>query len=249
MHFSRVIILPIAFSAALAEAEPDKLLVGVDAWHPFRFIDNNGVTGIDHELWQQLEGKLNFTVEYIQCPWKRCLEMMKSGQIDAMSGLAWRASRAEYIQYINDAYFKCSTRFYLRKGNEKILKTAEDLNNLNIGMVRGSAYYPDFDDNTSLNKTQMTQESVLLQLLSAHRIDTYIGTDCQADYELAHSRYSKEFIKAPFNPANHTPLYIGFSKQSDWAEKSDRFNQAVNEALDSGFIDQINAKYYGQTNQ
>lgn len=225
-------------------AQPTKMLIGTDAWPPFRFVSEKRISGIDDDLWQKLAQSMDFEIEYIRCPWKRCLDMMRSGQIDAMSGLAWREKRAIYIQYTQPAYFRCSTRYYLRKGEESILKTQQDLNKLNIGMVRGSAYYPSFDNNTELHKTQMAQESVLLQLLAAQRIDTYIGTDCQADYELAHSQWSNAFTKAPYNPKNHTPLYIGLSKNSKWSAELEQLNQNIEKILQQGFQNEIEQKYY-----
>ncbi len=264
--FLRALAILLCFFSLLATAQtqiqtqalsqPKHMLIGVDSWSPFRFVKTKAVgsigekvvSGIDDDLWHALAKKLNFQIRYIHCPWKRCLEMMKSGQIDAMSGLAWRETRAQYIQYTEPSYFQCATRFYLRRGEESILKNAQDLNNLNIGMVRGSAYYPAFDNNDQLHKTEMAQESILLQLLSAQRIDTYIGTDCQADYELAHSQWSNAFIKAPFDPKNHTPLYIGLSKQSSWSQFSQQVNQAIQLILDRGFQQDIQKKYYQDIN-
>lgn len=195
LHLTLSLTIALLFNHQTATAQPKKILIGTDAWPPFRFVTQNNISGIDDDLWQKLSQAMNFKIEYIRCPWKRCLDMMRSGQIDAMSGLAWREARAVYIEYTNPAYYRCSPRFYLRRGEEHILKNQQDLSKLNIGMVRGSAYYPAFDNNDALQKTQMTQEHVLLQLLAAQRIDTYVGTDCQADYELAHSQWKQSFKK------------------------------------------------------
>ena len=243
-HTTLYLTLTLIFCGQPVIAQPKKILVGTDAWPPFRFVSENAISGIDDDLWQKLAQSMGFEIEYIRCPWKRCLDMMRTGQIDAMSGLAWREKRAIYIQYTQPAYFRCSTRYYLRKGEENTLKTQQDLNKLNIGMVRGSAYYPSFDNNTALHKTQMAQESVLLQLLAAQRIDTYIGTDCQADYELAHSQWSNSFTKAPYNPKNHTPLYIGLSKSSKWSTELEQINQNIEKILQQGFQNEIKQKYY-----
>ncbi|WP_084623989.1 substrate-binding periplasmic protein [Oceanospirillum beijerinckii] len=237
-------IVPLLLISSHTNAQPEKILIGTDAWPPFRFVTQNNISGIDDDLWQKLSQAMNFKIEYIRCPWKRCLDMMRSGQIDAMSGLAWREARAVYIEYTNPAYYRCSPRFYLRRGEEHILKNQQDLSRLNIGMVRGSAYYPDFDSNDTLQKTQMTQEHVLLQLLAAQRIDTYIGTDCQADYELTHSQWKQSFIKAPFTPDSHTPLYIGLSKNPAWRSELERLNSNIEKVLQQGFQNEIEQKYY-----
>lgn len=238
---STSLIFLILFSS-LAVSAP--LRIGTDSWPPFREIKNNQVAGIDDDLWQKLSQRLGFEIQYIRCPWKRCLDLMRAGEIDAMSGLAWRKERAEYIRYIEPSYYRCSTRFYIRAGDEARFTSKEQLNSLTIGMVRGSAYYPEFDQDDSLQKTQLPQESVLLPLLASGRIDSYIGTDCQADYELANSPWSQQLVKAPFNPENNTPLYTGLSKKSPWREQHEHFTQAIREILSNGFQDEIQKKYY-----
>lgn len=226
------------------QSKAETLRIGTDSWPPFREIQQNQITGIDNDLWLALSKKMGFEIQYIQCPWKRCLDLMQSGELDAMSGLAWRKERAVYIHYVEPSYYQCSTRFYVRTGNEHRLTSEKQLRELNIGMVRGSAYYPGFDKDNSLQKTQLAQESVLLPLLATGRIDSYIGTDCQADFELANSRWSAQLVKAPFDPKNHTPLFIGFSKSSQWSKKTPEFSRAVQAVLNEGFLSQIQERYY-----
>ncbi|OOV88113.1 substrate-binding periplasmic protein [Oceanospirillum linum] len=242
-HLLHTLLLALLISSA-TKAAAQTLRIGTDNWPPFRHIKEHQVTGIDNDLWQQLSKKLSIKIQYVHCPWKRCLDLMKTGDIDAMSGLAWQQERGEYIHYIKPAYFGCSTRFYVRRGEEKRLQNREQLNHLNIGMVRGSAYYTEFDQNNTLQKTQLTQESVLLPLLASGRIDSYIGTDCQADFELARSSWYQQLVKAPFNPESNTPLYIGLSKKSDWNKNSQSFSEAIQQVLANGFRDAMQQKYY-----
>lgn len=240
-----------ALVCSLAISAPtwaDTLKIGTDRWPPFREIKNNQVFGIDDDLWQALSQQLNITIEYVRCPWKRCLDLMQAGKLDAMSGLAWRADRASYIDYIQPPYFQCSTRFYVRRNEASRLQRAEDLNALTIGMVRGSAYYPAFDNDNSLKKVQLPQEEVLLPMLATGRIDAYIGTDCQADFELANSSWLPQIVKAPFSPGNHTPLYIGISKKSAWQTRSGELAAGLQQIVDQGFQSSVMRHYYQNTN-
>ena len=223
---------------------PTVLRIGTDRWPPFREIRNGIVTGIDDDLWQALSSRLGFDVEYVQCPWKRCLSLMQTGEIDAMSGLAWEHERSRFVRYIKPAYFQCSARFYVRTGEQFRLQEERQLKELSIGMVRGSVYYPRFDLNERLNKIPLTQEAALLPLLAEGRIDTYIGTDCQADFELANSQWYDQLMKAPFNPEHYTPLHLGLSRNSPWHKQADTFSRAVQEILDAGFRQQTLERYY-----
>lgn len=219
------------------------LKVALDAWPPFRIIDEDKVSGIDHQLWLQLSKQLGFKVQYVSCPWKRCLKMMENGQVDAMSGLAWRKERAKYINY-SDSYYQCATRFYVNKGDEQRITSHKDLTPLMIGIVRGSAYYQQFDEDNSLQRHAAAQEAVLPELLIKHRIDTFIGTDCQADYELKLRGLFPIIGKADFQPGNEVKLYVGLSKASSWSTQRARFDLAMEQLRQQQFSQQMKRQYF-----
>lgn len=220
------------------------LHVAFNPWQPFRMLEAGSFAGIDIDLLNQLAQEHQIKIQYVQCPWMRCLLMMQTGELDLISGIAWRPERAEYIQYIQPAFYSCATRFYVRKGDANRLQQESDLEKLRIGMVRGSAYYADFDNNTKLDKYAVTQEATLLPLLAAKRIDAYIGTDCQADYELSLSRWHDDFVKAPFKPKDNTLLFLGLSKQSPWLNEAAALGQSLQQVLNNGFVTQVQQHYY-----
>jgi len=210
-----------------AKAEPTTLTIGVDSWPPFRFVTPDSVSGIDHKLWQKLAKDIGFKINYFRCPWKRCLHLMKTGTIDAMSGLAWRQERAEYINYVSPHYYSCNTRLYLHHGNSRRIVKHRDMHAMTIGMVNGSAYYEEFDEDDLIYKKIVNQEAILPDLLLEGRIEGFIGTDCQADYELATRGLTKQIDKALFKPGNSVKLYIGLSARSQWIARQAEFDQAL----------------------
>lgn len=220
------------------------LRVAFSTWEPFRIATQGEFKGIDIDLLNQLAQMQGLKIQYIQCPWARCLLMMQTGELDLMTGIAWREERAQYIHYLSPPYYHCNTRFYIRNEDKAKLQQSSDLYNLRIGMVRGSAYYFEFDNDTKLNKHIVTQENTLLFLLSAKRIDTYIGTDCQADYELSLSRWHNQFTKAAFEPENSTLLYLGISKKSPFYKQEQLFNQSIEQIINNGFFSKVQQQYY-----
>lgn len=231
------------------DAEQPVLYVAFNPWQPFRMLEAGDFSGIDIDLLNQLAQEHQIKIQYVQCPWMRCLLMMQTGELDLISGIAWRPERAEYIQYIKPAFYSCATRFYVRKGEAHRLQQESDLEKLRVGMVRGSAYYADFDNNTTLNKYAVTQEATLLPLLAAKRIDAYIGTDCQADYELSLSSWHNDFVKAPFQPKDNTLLFLGLSKRSTWLNEATALGQSLQQVLNNGFSTQVQQHYYRQATE
>lgn len=226
---SSILVLVSSFASA------EKLVVGADSWEPFRFIGKDSVTGIDNELLKKLSSHIDIEVEYLKCPWKRCLKMMESGQLDAMTGLAWRKERAEYITYTEPHYYSCTTQLYVKKGYKHKIQKHQDLHNLTVGIVGGSAYYEAFDKDILINKMSMAQESILPDLLLKNRIDSFIGTDCQVDYELAESGLSDQIEKSDFNPGNEVKLYLGLSSKSKWVSRLSDLNKALSRVRDDNF--------------
>lgn len=226
------------FSLSLApntQAELKTFTIGVDSWPPFRFVDQESVSGIDHELWQKLAKHIGFEINYFRCPWKRCLHLMKTGKIDAMSGLAWRQERSEYINYISPHYYSCNTRLYLLHGNSRRIAKHRDMHAMTIGLVNGSAYYEEFDQDDLIYKKTVNQEAILPDLLLEGRIEGFIGTDCQADYELAIRGLTRQIDKALFKPDNSVKLYIGLSARSQWLARQAEFDQALQKIREADF--------------
>jgi len=214
---------------AIDGTEANTLVMGADSWPPFRFIKGDTVSGIDNELMKKIAKKMGFKLRYQLCPWKRCLKMMENGQIDGMSGLAWREERAKYITYTTPSYYQCSTQFYLVHGKTRRISKHRDLHAMTIGMVSGSAYYEAFDKDTAINKKSVTQEAVLPDLLLEGRISAFIGTDCQADYELQLRGLTNQVTKARFKPGNSVDLFFGLSSKSPWVKRKAEFNKALQE--------------------
>lgn len=234
-----VLFLAFLFCLNSLSARADKIVVGADSWPPFRFVTPESVSGIDHELWKKLGERLGFEVEYLRCPWKRCLKMMELGQIDAMSGLAWRAERAKYITYTSPHYYSCSTQIYLPHGKSRRITKHRDMHSMTIGIVGGSAYYEDFDQDSAINKKSVSQEAVLPNLLLEGRIDAFMGTDCQADYELRSRALSYQIDKAVFKPGNKVDLFVGLSSNSHWSDRTADFNRALQQLNEENFAENV----------
>ena len=214
-------------NAGVERSPENTLVIGADSWPPFRFIKGSSVSGIDNELLKRLAKRMGFNVRYQICPWKRCLKMMENGQIDGMSGLAWRKERARYITYTTPSYYQCSTQFYLAYGNARRISKHRDTHTMTIGMVGGSAYYEAFDADKSIDKKSVIQETVLPDLLLEGRIDAFIGTDCQADYELQLRGLTHQITKASFKPGNSVDLFLGLSSKSPWAKRKAEFDKEL----------------------
>jgi len=228
----------------MRSAHADELIVGGDNWPPFRMMSEERNSGIDMDMWQEIGQQLGLTVKFVKCPWGRCLKMMEVGTIDAMSGLAYRKERAEYIEYISTPYYTCSTAFYVKEGEEATVNGYEDLYNFHVGYVLHSAYFMPFDTDEKIQKAGVAKEEQLPKMLVNNHIPVFIGTDCQVDYDLQLNGLGAKISKANYKPENNVELYVGISKKSKFAGRLKVFDQTIIAILVSGFHDRVKQNYY-----
>lgn len=233
-----------ALNAGAEEHARTELSVAVDAWPPFRMLGEHTHAGIDISLWQRLAAELQVELRFVQCPWVRCLKLMEEGLVDAMGGLAYRDERALYMDYVQRPYYRCSTVFYLQRGQGERVKVYDDLYALHIGVVPGSAYFTPFDTDPDLHKIGVSNESQLIEMLGRKRLDAIVGTDCQADYQIAQSPYRGQFEKGQYQPGNQVDLYLAVSKRSPYAQRLDELAGQLDRILDSGGVDAIAQRYF-----
>ncbi|WDP90520.1 MAG: amino acid ABC transporter substrate-binding protein [Desulfobacter sp.] len=228
------------------QSDSREFVIGTDPWPPFTITKNGMFSGIDVDLCREIEKKLpGVSFRFKKIPWVRALHFMEIGKIDAITGLAKRKEREVYILYTAPPYYsKCSSEFYLKKGNGSWIKTYDDLYRYKIGYVVNSAYFSPFDNDEKLNKQGVTHELQLLRMLNSGRLEVIIGTNCQVDHHIKIGGFQGNFEKAAYKPNNTVDLYLGLSKKSDITNLASQLNRVIRELKKEGVIEKIAQKYF-----
>ena len=69
----------------------DTLTVAFAHWPPRKVMDGGPADGIDARLLSVLAKRLGFKVVYVECPWPRCIEMIKRGEADLITSFGKNA--------------------------------------------------------------------------------------------------------------------------------------------------------------
>lgn len=162
-------------------AKPQMLTVAIDSTPPYAFIDKQGrPSGMIVDVMQKLSSRLPFDFEYIECPWARCVKLVENGEIDLLPGITRTHAREQIFFYIEPAFMSHHKinqfRFYSINKNLAITDYV-DLQTLNIGILRGAAYNPEFDDDNTITKTAFVDVQSLFDALHKNRIDAFIYHD------------------------------------------------------------------------
>ena len=225
--------------------QASNLTVLVEHFPPWSVVEPGRVSGINVEIVETIASRLDLTVDYVPCPWKRCLKMMENGSGDAMTSLLKRPEREVYMVYIEPPYKTRSTKaFYVANGKAKLIQKYADLYPLEIGTTSGAKYFEPFDNDPKINKAVVTTDLQNLRKLSLGRLDAFIGTESNIDYLIWKEGFQGTVEKAHFKYDGRVEVYMAISRKSPYAGQVTQFNQAMRQAVEEGTIDAIIRSYF-----
>lgn len=238
----------------LSETTPDhskpRLVMCADHYPPFSVYDTpagpprGSVVDVVRLVTSELGYELTFTPN---TPFRRCLRMLADGQADIMGGLLYKKERAEFMHLFQ--YLNYSTKsFYALKESPLMINEFEDLNGLTIGTTLGHQYWPAFDQaQTVFNRSSAAHVNDNFRRLLAKRIDLVIATERQALFLFAtHPEYHGKFRKMPFSYTGENPVFIGLSKKSVAAKRSEAFHQIAERLRKDHTFEQVSQAFYDE---
>ena len=94
--------------------------------------------------------------------------MVQNGSVDMITSIAQTEERQESMDFLEpptrDHY---AISFYTHVKAKHAISRYEDLDGLDIGVIRSSAYFERFDQDPALHKTFVTQETQLVDMLGS----------------------------------------------------------------------------------
>lgn len=229
-----------AETQALSDAE-----VATDYWPPFVIESQNGtLQGIDIDLLRVIGKRMDLNFSIKRYPWARCLKRIKAGTSDLITGVAKSEERAATMIFTESPYYSCRPAFYSLAGDSVRVGEYNDLKGKRIGYTRNSLYFPQFDNDTELNKYAANNEKQLLNMLIAGRLSLIVGTDCQVDYDIALRGINEKVVKEPFQPEYKVDLYLGISLKSRWRFRIKELNAILREMVENSTVQNISDRYF-----
>jgi polar amino acid transport system substrate-binding protein len=233
-----------ALTSSNSSQPETRITVATDEWPPFRIATKSkAFEGFDIDLLQSIYEITDLTFAVKRYPWARALKQLKQHKVDMMTGLAYTDKRALYINYIPFPYFVCKPAFYMQRSLHKDILSYQDLYQYEIGYVLNSAYFEPFNSDNKIRRDPVSTEIQLLKMAQRGRLDVFIGTDCQVDYEITRQGLWGKLVKATYQPEKSVELYLGVTKQQD-TSLAKKLGNALIELHKSGKLEQIKSKYF-----
>lgn len=249
MHRFKVAVLALflLFPAGQCLAEMEKPVVwGFSDYPPFKYKEAGEYKGIDVLLMNEVASRLGIKIKFSDCPFKRCLELMKSGGVDFMTAIGLREERKAFVEFIFPPYNEKNTKlFYIKKGTSVKIDKYEDVYKYTIGVKNGVSYFPQFDNDPSIKKQTVNEVEINLRKLAQSRIDAAMNTEIQMDYLILKHGFEGEFEKSGFRDDSGRD-FIGISKESPLLKRKVEIETIVADMVKTGRTQAIVTEFFDQ---
>jgi len=232
------------FLLTFASAGSEQITVAYPQWPPYKIVENGAIGGIDALVLDEIARRTGLEFHYVECPWARCLIMLQDGSVDMITTIGQTEERKESMVFLEpptrDSY---PISFYTNVKAKHAVSRYEDLYGLDIGVIRSSAYFERFDQDQKLQKTSVTRETQLLDMLASQRLDVIVGIGANLDYLIHETGRSGVIKKSSFEIEMKDPAYIAISKKSKHQDIVPRLEKALGEMRQANEIEQIERNF------
>jgi polar amino acid transport system substrate-binding protein len=151
------------------------------------------------------------------------------------------------MKFLDTAYLdRLPIAFYTRKGSGIRIERYEDLHNLTspVGVLRGASYFPRFDSDPQIKKTDIATQDQLFPMLMKGNLDVFAGYVPTENYRLVTEGYLGKVEKSPYEYAEPVGVYMAVSRKSSLMKRFDELNVANNRLAAQGIIRRVLQDYY-----
>lgn len=214
------------------------LIVGMEDTNnrPFEYLDEEGnLTGFHVEIVRAVTASLGWTVEFQRYPWKRALQMLANGKLQALTFVAKAPEREGFALFLADNALHVShTTLYIKRERAGEIQYRPPLEAMlrrwQIGMPEGYYFNDEIaqlvKDGAPIAQASVTQTRLFSMLLKG-RYDAIFGSTTAMERTKAESQELEQQIQrldgALFSGKT---MYIAFSRQPDAAALAPRFAAA-----------------------
>ncbi|WP_136805688.1 substrate-binding periplasmic protein [Desulfosediminicola flagellatus] len=244
LAFITLLVANLFFSipSAVSGDDSPRFKVAIAHWPPWKMVAVSGFEGIDIDILAEVGRRANVNWEYIECPWRRCLEMLKTGAVDIITSIGKTEEREAYLEYLGPYYNKEKIVFYRLKGSDVQVSKYNDIYDHTIGLVKGSVYFEQFDNDWKVQREAVTSDFQHLQMLLAKRVDLVISYETIMAYSIANLGWQDKVEKVDFSH-DGIPSYFAISKYSPLLNYSNTLADTIQEMVESGTVEEIKQQF------
>ncbi|AZZ91840.1 transporter substrate-binding domain-containing protein [Hahella sp. KA22] len=214
---------------------------------PYQYQEEDEVQGLVVNIVNEAFRRVGMDTNIRLNAWPRSLEMVRSGQADAIFTAYKTPEREEFLHYSNVVLMPQEIVLFAKKdSNISFNGDLTALANVKIGVVRDISYGSTFDEARKNGMFKQISETTNLEQsvkkLESGRIDLLISNKYTALAMFKNLGFAGQF-KELTPSIQSVPSYIAFSKKKDLAGLRDKFDGALKEMMSDGSYDKYLSAY------
>ena len=244
MLFLAKLIRPLIIVTAILSAKP--ALASAIEGHgrhrpPLIIVVENHISGILVDIADEAARRDGHRIHWREIPFKRSLAALKDGQEVLVPRMSITTERLEYTIFSPSvAQRNKEVRFLHVPGGLPPVRRYEDLKAFRIGILRGSNYFPRFNQDHSLVKILGQDSFQLARMLKMGRIDLLASIDERATLQAMERAGIREWDIVSYSWREELEVHYGMQRNSPL---SPSFFSALEKMSHDGSIPGIYRRY------
>lgn len=212
-----------------------ELRVAFNSNPPRKYMLGANAEGIAANILREFARRYGVSVRFDVCDLEGCIDRLKKGDSDIILEIAKNADRETFLQYLNPAISLSAAKcFYQRRDEAFAISKLPDLKGLNIGVLKGYSYFPEFDQSHAFKKITFSSIDAMVKGLHDRKIDAFIGMEDRTDFILTKTLQLSALKKAKFQIRENILVnFMAMAKTSPFLAEKD----AIEDLLSAMYLD------------
>lgn len=235
-----------------AHAGAAEIRVCADIWMPVNGADDakDDERGYLIEIAEKAWGAAGHTVSYENMPWKRAIEVARAGRCDCLPA-AYRVDAPDFV-FPARAVGRDQPTFYTLSSNKWSYAGISSLSKKQLGVISGYTYEDAafntyvasaLDDGRALGMSGSNASALLLDLLTAGRVNVVVDSNLVVDYAIA-QRQLKNKVRAAGTLSEPVDFHMACTPANPHsADYVRQLDEGITRLRRSGELDRIMARY------
>lgn len=216
-----------------------------EEWAPYNYSEQGAVKGISTDVLREACALARMTCDIRMVPWARAVRVVGKTPNTILFTTARKPSRESEFLWVGPILPR-STWVYSRSGNDKLVRSVQDLAQLRIGVVRDEAARQDLLD-AGVPATSLVDEvsnAEVLRMLMGTRVDAMVDTEVGMEWNLRKASLAATNVTKLVKLSDGGAYYYALNLQTDPARVK-KLQDALDKLRRSGNLQAIVAKYTG----
>ena len=222
-----LLLILITLSNASPAQALETLRVVYTPWFPYTYSENGEAKGYEIDILRAVFERMDVDAEFIELPWKRCLEHVRYGDADALSSMLKTPERAKYAWFPEtNISFSRVVLFTSKDSPVEFNGSFESLAGLRVGYWLGFNYGEEFERADYLVKDRgLDIKDIVNKVINGHD-DLGIANEAVLRAS-ARQLGVLDRIRTLDPPVFTKPLFVVFSKKTVPPDFVDAFSAAL----------------------